>query len=102
MEKIISVLTILATAAAATGVLHLIFGRSLVMRLWYRLFPGIVIACGAAWAGGTWSDVSILFNKVLIPFIALSAVVGSIILAGNSVIHPIKQAIEELNVLQIK
>ena len=44
MRILITLFIFAFTAGGITGVLYLIYGRSLILKLWYRMMPGLLLA----------------------------------------------------------
>ncbi len=97
MRLLITAGILVGTAGATTWVLYLIFDRSLILKIWSRMLPGILAACGVAWAGGAFSHQHPIVVRVILPPIGLLVLVTYVILTGRSLIRPIQKLAEQID-----
>jgi methyl-accepting chemotaxis protein len=97
MRLLITAAILSGTAAATSWVLYLIYGRSLILKLWLRMLPGILAACGVAWAGGAFFMQHPVVVRGILPPVGLATLVLTVILTGKSLIRPIQQLAEQIS-----
>jgi methyl-accepting chemotaxis protein len=97
MALAIRISVIFVAAGVVTGIIYLIYGKTLIFKLWLHLLPSTLIACGAAWVGGKWGDSSFLVSKIIAPSTAIVAVLIGIIYTGKSVMKLMQSIIDDLN-----
>ena len=78
------------------GLLYLIYGKTLVVRLWHRLGPGIMIFAFLGVLAGKLGHmgVSDLITKGLIPLGGLAIMTTNLIIVAHGIARPIQRAVK--------
>jgi methyl-accepting chemotaxis protein len=88
-----SIIAVLITAAVTTGIIYLIYRKSLTTKIWLRIFPGVLLVVLLVSITSKFEYVGFLFNRIIVPVVGLSLLVGSAVFTGRSLVRPLYRVI---------
>ena len=80
------------------GILYLIFKKSLVLRLWQRLGPGVLFACFLSVLAGKLGEqgTSPLITRAALPSVGVAGLIANFILVARGLTLPIQRAVQSI------
>ena len=94
-EFIVKFVTYVVAASLVAGILRVLLGKTITVKLFVWLVPGLVIVILTAFYSGRMAGSSALWTKLTVPF-AMLILVGNFIIVGKKLIAQIQQVADEM------
>jgi len=100
-ESLIKLLVYCVAALLIAGVLRLVFGRSLVVKLFLGLAPGVVLTILAAYISGRTGDLDGAWLKLTTP-VGVLLMAGNFILVGKTLMKRLQLMADDLQTVAVE
>ena len=101
MESLIKLVVYSVAALMIAGVLRLMFGKSLVVKLFFGLTPGIVLTILAAYISGRTGDMDLAWLKLTTP-VGVLLMAGNFILVGKTLMKRLQLMADDLQTVAVE
>ena len=96
IECFIKLVTYIIAAAVVAGILRYFFGKTLVVKLFIMLAPGIILVILAGYIAGRMAGADALWPKFIVVF-GMLVMVANFVIVGKRLIAQIQQIANEIN-----